>query len=53
MDNYMTPFILRDALLCLVFLVGLGAGILWRSHANNKKLGLSCWRDSFCSASTL
>ena len=28
MDNYMTPFSLRDALLCLVFLVGLGAGIL-------------------------
>ena len=28
MDNYMIPFILRDTLLCLVFLVGLGAGIL-------------------------
>ena len=28
MDTYMIPFILRDTLLCLVFLVGLGTGIL-------------------------
>lgn len=28
MDSYMIPFILRDSLLCLVFLVGLGAGVM-------------------------
>jgi hypothetical protein len=28
MDNYMIPFILRDALLCLVFLIGLGLGVV-------------------------
>lgn len=28
MDPYMIPFALRDAVLCLVFLVGVGAGVL-------------------------
>ena len=28
MDSYMIPFIVRDTLLCLVFLVGLGAGVV-------------------------
>lgn len=28
MDSYMIPFVLRDTLLCLVFLVGIAAGVV-------------------------
>lgn len=28
MDSYMIPFVLRDTLLCLVFLVGIAAGVI-------------------------
>ena len=39
MDSYMLPFAIRDALLCLVFLLGMIAGILAITR-NQKKIGI-------------
>lgn len=38
MDSYMLPFIVRDALLCLIFLVGMAAGVVAITR-NQKKVG--------------
>jgi len=39
MDSYMLPFTLRDALLCLVFLLGITGGILAITR-NHRKIGI-------------
>ena len=39
MDSYMIPFTIRDALLCLVFLVGILAGIFAITR-NHRKVGM-------------
>ena len=39
MDSYMIPFTLRDALLCLVFLLGMIAGIVAVTR-NQRKIGM-------------
>ena len=39
MDSYLIPFTIRDALLCLVFLVGILAGIVAITR-NHRKVGM-------------